>query len=202
MRAGLLAFALAMVVAACGTSETSSDGSPTVEITSIELDGPTASIGFDVAAEGELPTVQVNWGDHTLSPEIRGVGSLDETHTCGDDVAVSLVHESDGADGNSAGVDMSLKGRIAGGEVGSGASTPYSIGADDRLVLQSASERLGFGSSFTVADDLEIVWTINCRAHGADSFFLPFSVSTCDALDGSNGVSLTSARITIKAPTS
>ncbi len=75
MRAGLLAFALAMVVAACGASETSSDGSPTVEITSIELDGATASIGFEVVADGELPTAQVNWGDETLSPEIRGEGS-------------------------------------------------------------------------------------------------------------------------------
>ncbi len=71
-----MAFALAMVVAACGASETSSDGSPTVEITSIELDGATASIGFEVVADGELPTAQVNWGDDTLSPEIRGEGSL------------------------------------------------------------------------------------------------------------------------------
>ena len=85
-----------MVVAACGSSETTSDqtasdGSPTVEIISIELDGPTAFIGFEVSAEGELPTAQVNWGDDTLSPEIRGEGSLSEIHTYGDGIVEATI---------------------------------------------------------------------------------------------------------------
>ncbi|MDX2379558.1 MAG: hypothetical protein QNM02_07350, partial [Acidimicrobiia bacterium] len=85
-RAGILAFTLAMVVAVCGAFQTSSNGSPAVEITSIELDGP-----------------------------------------------------------------------------------------------------------------LTIEWTITCRASSADSLFLPLSISECDALDDSRGVSLGTARLTVKA---
>jgi hypothetical protein len=91
MPAGLLASTLAMVVVACGSSETTSDGSPTIEITSIELDGPTASIRFEVRAEGDLPTTQVNWGDDTSSPEVRSGGILSETHTYGDGIVEATI---------------------------------------------------------------------------------------------------------------
>ena len=162
--------------------------------------GPNA-IGVYADAGGNgtsrTSTATLTW---TVSAEDLAFHGPDATISVLVEPAVSLLLDSDAADGNAAGFDMSIRGQTGGDEVGTGASTPYSIGSDDRFVLENTSERLGFGASLVVDGDLTIVWTVTCRAHGADSFFLPFSISTCDALDDSHGVSLASARITVRAP--
>jgi hypothetical protein len=113
---------------------------------------------------------------------------------------LSAALHTDGADGNSAGFDMQVSARQGGSEVNSGVGTPYSIGPGDDLSPDGVPDRVGFGSTIEVDGPLTVVWTITCRASGADSLFLPLSISECDALDGARGVSLGTARLTVKAP--
>ncbi|MGI9645883.1 MAG: hypothetical protein ACR2O6_11305 [Ilumatobacteraceae bacterium] len=371
MRTPLLALVLALFVVACGSTTESSqstdvaDGAPTVEIVSVQLDGATVTLGFDVAATGDLPTVRVDWGDGTSSPETSAAGSLSDTHTYGAEVTeativvnviddagqvasaarpitidaggvtttapgtttttvavstttsttvapsttsaptttapptttaettttteapppteatttteappvevvfdlnpadadfsgnsdgsrqraeriapnaigvfasaggggtsrtaqatlewtlfeaptppadqsfnvsvllepvVSLQLDTARADGNRASFEMRLVAEQGGIEIASAVSNFYDIGPDEVLGLGGQTERLGFGTSFDPASDLTITLIVSCSASGADSALLPLSISTCDALDGSRGITIPTGRLTV-----
>ena len=78
---------------------------------------------------GGPPLVKAATGEDVSAEDLAFHGT-DATISVLVDPAVSLLLASAAADGNAAGFDMSIRGQTGGDEVGTGASTPYSIGSD------------------------------------------------------------------------
>ena len=105
--------------------------------------------------------------------------------------------------GNWAGMGASLQVRASAqdndGVVGRAEALPWQIGRDARLRLNFESlDPLGFGTSHDATQPLQIFLTAECRVAGSTNPFGALSRATCDAFDGTGGLYLREARLTIR----
>jgi len=105
--------------------------------------------------------------------------------------------------GDWAGMGSSLQVRAGAqnddGSVGSADAVPWQIGRDRTFRLNfEPLDPLGFGNSHDASQLLEIFITAECRVAGSTNPFGALSRSSCDAYDGSGGLYLREARLTIR----
>ena len=105
--------------------------------------------------------------------------------------------------GNWAGMGASLQVRASAqnddGTLGRAEALPWQIGRDSDLRLNfEPLDPLGFGNSHDASQPLEIFLSAECRVAGSTNPFGALSRATCDAYDGSSGLYLREARLTIR----
>lgn len=105
--------------------------------------------------------------------------------------------------GNWAGMGASLRvragARDVNGLIGQADAVPWQIGRDTTFRLNFESlDPLGFGNSHDASQPLQIFLTAECRVAGSTNPFGVLSRSTCDAFDGTGGLYLREARLTIR----